>query len=122
MQVVKCPKHAELVFFKETDTHTLFKCPECDYVDYPGVVHGDLPEKYMKLQAEKQDLWKSLKIHVKALIRLQDKNKRLKEAADAGYELSTWAASIKWNHREKNTTSWLEGLKEQILKVQTLKG
>jgi len=56
-QIVVCPKHKKaLVFYKDTDTHSLFKCPDCDYVDYPGVVHRDLPEKYMNLKAENKRL------------------------------------------------------------------
>jgi len=57
LQVARCPKHAkELVFFKDTATHSLFKCPVCDYVDYPGVVHPDLPEKFDQLQAKIKQL------------------------------------------------------------------
>lgn len=58
-QVITCPIHGEtLVFWKNTPTHSLFRCPQtsCNYVDYPGVVHRDLPERYNKLQAENKRL------------------------------------------------------------------
>lgn len=46
--------------------------------------------------------------------------KVLMEAIEAGYYLSTWAATIKWSHKANNTQEWLDGLKERIEKVQEL--
>ena len=43
---------------------------------------------------------------------------RMREAAAAGLDLSMWAATIKWDHRERNTEAWLEGLKARIERVQ----
>lgn len=49
--VCQCPNHRKnLVHWKDTATHSIFKCPECDYADYPGVVHPDLPERYNTLR------------------------------------------------------------------------
>lgn len=32
-QVIVCPKHQKtLILYKETNTHTLFKCPVCYYI------------------------------------------------------------------------------------------
>jgi len=45
---------------------------------------------------------------------------KLREAAQAGLDLSTWAATIKWDHRERNTEAWLAGLKARIERVQGL--
>lgn len=39
----------------------MFKCPVCNYVDYPGAAHHDLPEKYIKLQAEIERLKQIIK-------------------------------------------------------------
>ena len=61
-QITTCPEHKEpLVFFQKTSTHSLFKCPVCDYVDYPGVVLSDLPERYKQLQAEVEELKRATK-------------------------------------------------------------
>lgn len=86
-QIVVCPKHKKaLVFYKDTDTHSLFKCPDCDYVCYPGVVHRDLPEKYMNLKAENKKLekrnlklLKELKNKVTALAKFHNKKWRFEE-------------------------------------------
>ena len=57
LQIVICPKHGKaLIYWKDTATHSIFKCPECDYADYPGVVHQDLPERYMKLEERIKEL------------------------------------------------------------------
>lgn len=66
--VIKCPKHQKaLVFYKETSTHSLFKCPDCDYVDYPGVVHNNLPDKYNDLKFENKCLREAYDILVDSL-------------------------------------------------------
>ena len=58
--VSTCPTHGKVLeYWKETDTHTLFKCPDCDYTG-EGVVHRDLPEKYNKLKAENKRLRRAL--------------------------------------------------------------
>lgn len=49
-----------------------------------------------------------------------DRIARLRERAEAGYELSTWAASIHWSDRKSNTPEWLDGLRERIERVQGL--
>lgn len=49
LMICKCPKHNKnLVYWKDTSTHKIFKCPECDYTG-KGVVHHDLPERYNRL-------------------------------------------------------------------------
>ena len=68
LTTIRCPKHHEvLVFYKDTPTHKLFKCPICDYVEFPGVVHDDLPEKYINLQAENKLLRDALEIAIDSL-------------------------------------------------------
>ena len=43
----------------------------------------------------------------------------LEAAARLGYRLSTWAATIRWDHRDRNNTpEWLDGLRERIEAVQ----
>lgn len=79
--VVKCPKHLkDLVFFKDTATHSLFKCPVCDYVDYPGVVHKDLPEKYQQLQAENEKLKELQKWYESEIFHLEKAKQKYKQA------------------------------------------
>lgn len=44
----------------------------------------------------------------------------LRARAEAGYQLSTWAATINWKPGD-NQPEWLDGLRERIEKVQALK-
>lgn len=53
---------------------------------------------------------------------LEERAKALAARAEAGYALSTWAASIKWSDRDTNTKAWLDGLRERIETVQRLAG
>jgi hypothetical protein len=48
---------------------------------------------------------------------LEAEVERLRAEAALGYDLSTYAASIHWN-REKNTSEWMDGLRERIELVQ----
>ena len=51
-----CPNdQSELDFWKETDTHHVFKCPVCDYVRQ-GAVRHDLPERFEQLKAVNKQL------------------------------------------------------------------
>lgn len=43
----------------------------------------------------------------------------LRERARLGYELSTYAAAIRWDG-SKNTQEWMDGLRERIEAVQSL--
>lgn len=50
----------------------------------------------------------------------ETENEKLKEAVEAGYKLSTYAASIHWSDTEVNKSEWLTGLKEKIVLMQGL--
>lgn len=50
---------------------------------------------------------------------MKSKSKKIDEALDSAYALSTWAAAINWSEQETNTTEWLLGLKARIEDFQS---
>lgn len=58
--------------------------------------------------------------YLKTVGELKAEVERLNVRVEAGYKLSTYAASITWEEGD-NTQVWLDGLRERIEKVQALK-
>ena len=79
---IVCPNdQSELVFWKKTDTHHVFKCPVCDYV-HQGAVRHDLPKRFEQL---KFDLESETAVHRNLLSeyeKLLAVNKRLAAERD----------------------------------------
>ena len=50
---------------------------------------------------------------------MKSKAKKIEDALDSAYSLSTWAASINWSEKETNPAEWLLGLKEKIEDFQS---
>ncbi len=55
------------------------------------------------------------------LAEAEERCRQLVTERDAGYKLSTWAATINWDGTG-NTAAWLDGLRERIERVQQLHG
>lgn len=58
---IRCPVHNKPLYSNgQTSTHSLFKCPDCDYSGGDGAVRDDLPERYNELEAENKRLKKAI--------------------------------------------------------------
>lgn len=82
-------------------------------------------ESRRTLREKMTELESDLKLNASMLARQTDiareaeiRVKELEEGIEKAWQLSTWAAYIKWSDKEKNTSDWLEDLRERIEKFQ----